>query len=242
MIENLSQVDIMAFGAHPDDVEIGAGGLLAKEAALGYKVGIVDLTKGEMGTRGTSEIRASEAQRAAEILGAAWRINLEIPDSGVSVTEDNIMQVVRLLRVCRPAIIIVPYWDDRHPDHVRTSQLVTEAHFKAGLKKLAPELKAFRPNIIIYYFLNRMENCSFIVDVSGSYEKKQAAVEAHFSQFGEAGMKPLAVLGVKRPLQFIESRDRFQGAQIGKAYGEAFLVRTPVHVEDPMQVWGPGKC
>lgn len=241
MYDSLSQVDIVAFGAHPDDVEIGAGGLLAKEAALGYKIGIVDLTRGEMGTRGTTEIRADEAQKAAGILGAAWRTTLEMPDSGVSVTPENVMKVARLLRICQPSIIVVPYWDDRHPDHAKASQLITEAHFKAGLKKLEPDLKAFRPNIILYYFLNRMDNYSFIVDVSGYYDKKQAAVEAHYSQFGDAGMKPLAVLGVKRPLQFIESRDRFQGAQIGTAYGEAFLVRTPVPLEDPMQVWGAGK-
>jgi len=241
MNDNLSQVDIMAFGAHPDDVEIGAGGLLAKETALGYKIGIVDLTRGEMGTRGTPEIRDEEAQNAARLLGAVWRENLEMPDSGVAVTLENVMQVARLLRLCRPSIIIAPYWDDRHPDHSRASQLVTEAHFKAGLKKLMPELKAFRPKIIMYYFLNRMDNYSFIVDVSGQYEQKQAAVEAHYSQFGDAGMKPLAVLGVRRPLQFIESRDRFQGAQIGTAYGEAFLIRTPVPVDNPMQVWGAEK-
>lgn len=241
MNDSLGQVDIMAFGAHPDDVEIGAGGLLAKEAALGYKIGIVDLTRGEMGTRGNPEIRADEAQKAAAIIGAAWRTNLGMPDSGVTVSQENVMQVARLMRTCQPSIVIAPYWDDRHPDHARASQLVTEAHFKAGLKKLEPELPAFRPNIILYYFLNRMDNYSFIVDVSEYYSQKQAAVEAHYSQFGDVGLKPLAVLGVKRPLQFIESRDRFQGAQIGTAYGEAYLVRTPVPLHDPMLVWGAGK-
>ncbi len=238
MTENNSKVDILAFGAHPDDVEIGAGGLLAKETALGYKIGIVDLTRGEMGSRGTPEIRAGEADRAAGILGAAWRLNLEMPDGNVTVNEENVMKVARVIRKYKPSILIAPFWDDRHPDHVRASQLVTEAHFKAGLKKLEPELQAFRPNVILYYFLNRMQDYSFIVDVSEHYAKKQEAIAAHHSQFGASGLKPLAVLGVKAPLQFIESRDRFQGAQIGKAYGEAFLVRTPVPVSDPMKVWG----
>ncbi len=232
------KVDIIAFGAHPDDVEIGAGGLLAKEAALGYRIGIVDLTRGEMGTRGTPEVRMEEALQAAEILGAEWRINLDMPDGNITVNHENIMKVARVVRKYRPSVILAPYWDDRHPDHVNTSRLVTEAHFKAGLKKLEPELTAFRPNIVLYYFLNRMEGFSFVVDVSKYYARKQEAVNAHYSQFGDAGLKPLAVLGVKAPLQFIESRDRFQGAQIGAAYGEAFLVRSPVPVEDPLKVWG----
>lgn len=238
MQDGLESVDIIAFGAHPDDVEIGAGGFLAKEAALGYKVGIVDLTRGEMGSRGTPDIRADEADKAAKILGATWRINLNMPDGMVNLEHENVMKAARIIRACRPSIIVAPYWDDRHPDHVRTSQLVTEAHFKAGLKKLEPELKAFRPNITLYYFLNRMEGYSFIVDTSHYYAQKQEAVAAHYSQFGDAGLKPLAVLGVKVPLQFIESRDRFQGAQIGTAYGEAFLVRTPIPIDDPMKIWG----
>ena len=232
------QVDIIAFGAHPDDVEIGAGGLLAKEASLGYRVGIVDLTRGEMGTRGTPEVRTKEAARAAEILGAVWRINLDMPDGNITVDHENVMKAARIIRTYRPSVIIAPYWDDRHPDHENTSRLITEAHFKTGLRKLEPEIPAYRPNIILYYFLNRMEGYSFIVDVSEHYTQKQEAVNAHYSQFGEGGLKPLAVLGAKAPLQFIESRDRFQGSQIGVFYGEAFLVRTPVPVEDPLKVWG----
>lgn len=238
MFNNLEKVDIVAFGAHPDDVEIGAGGFLAKESALGYKIGIVDMTRGEMGTRGTPDIRSVEADKAANILGAAWRLNMEFPDCGVTPDHESVMKVAKVIRAARPSIIITPYWDDRHPDHVNTSQLVTEAHFKAGLKKLEPKLAAFRPNVILYYFLNKMENYSFIVDVSDYYSKKQEAVSAHYSQFGDAGLKPLAVLGVKVPLQFIESRDRFWGAQIGVGHGEAFLVRTPVPIDDPMKMWG----
>ena len=238
MADSKEKVDIIAFGAHPDDVEIGAGGLVAKEAALGYKVGIVDLTRGEMGSRGTPDIRSGEAARAAEILGAVWRLNMDMPDGSVTPDHEHVMKVARAIRIYRPSVIIAPYWDDRHPDHVKTSQLVAEAHFKAGLKKLEPELPAHRPNMIIYYFLNRMEGFSFLVDVTEFYNKKQEAISAHESQFGAAGLKPLTVLGVKRPLQFIESRDRFQGAQIGTAYAEAFLVRTPVPVNDPMSIWG----
>jgi bacillithiol biosynthesis deacetylase BshB1 len=238
MPKHQDKIDIMAFGAHPDDIEIGAGGFLAKMADYGYKIGMVDLTRGEMGSRGSSDIRSEEAEKAAHILGAVWRINLEMPDGNVMVNHDQIMKIARLFRQHKPSIVIAPYWDDRHPDHVRCSQLVAEAHFKSGLKKLEPELKAYRPNVVLYYFLNRMENYSFIVDISKYYSKKQEAIGAHHSQFGEYGLKPLAVLGVKVPLQFIESRDRFQGAQIGIPYGEAFLVRTPVPIDDPMKIWG----
>lgn len=238
MFDNLEKVDILAFGAHPDDVEIGAGGFLAKEAALGYKVGIVDFTRGEMGSRGTPEDRAIEAENAAQILGAAWRINLGLPDGMLTPDHETVMKAARVIRAVKPSIVITPYWDDRHPDHVSASRIVTEAHFKSGLKKLEPEIDAFRPKIILYYFLNRMDNYSFVVDVSDFYYKKQEAVEAHFSQFGQAGLKPLAVMGVKVPLQFIESRDRLWGSQIGTAYGEAFLVRNPVPINDPMKIWG----
>lgn len=238
MFQDIEKVDILAFGAHPDDVEIGAGGFLAKEAALGYKIGIVDLTRGEMGTRGTPEVRAEEANKAAAILGASWRVNLELPDGMVTADQDSVMKAARLIRAARPSILVAPYWDDRHPDHVNASKIVAEAHFKAGLKKLEPELNAFRPNIIMYYFLNRMDTYSFIIDVSEHYTKKQEAVGAHYSQFGNAGLKPLAVLGIKVPLQFIESRDRLWGAQIGTGHGEAFLVRTPLPIDDPMKIWG----
>ncbi len=237
MTKKAEKVDIIAFGAHPDDVEIGAGGFLAKEAALGYKVGIVDLTRGEMGSRGTPDERAGEAGRAAVILGAVWRLNLELPDGNVTVNQESITKVVKVIRTYRPSIILAPYWEDRHPDHVKTGQLVIEAHFKAGLKKFEPEWEAFRPSIVLHYFLNKIGGYSFIVDVSGYYPKKQEAISAYHSQFGPAGLKQLAVLGVKAPLQVIESRDRFQGAQIGTAYGEAFWVRTPVPVDDPMKIW-----
>ncbi len=238
MTKNEKSVDLIAFGAHPDDVEIGAGGFLAKEAALGYKIGIVDLTRGEMGSRGTPEARAVEAGRAAEIIGAVWRLNLEMPDGSIAVDQESILEVAQVIRTYRPAIVLAPYWEDRHPDHVKTSQLITEAHFKAGLKKFKPDRRPFRPNIILYYFLNKIENYSFLVDVSQYYSRKQEAIGAYRSQFGAAGIKPLAVLGIKAPLQFIESRDRFQGAQIGAEYGEAFKVRTPVPVDDPMKIWG----
>lgn len=237
MTEENQQVDIIAFGAHPDDVEIGAGGLVAKEVELGYRVGLVDLTRGEMGSRGTPEERAEEAADAARILGLSWRQNLGLPDGEFEVTKENILLVVRLLRTYRPRIIIVPYWEDRHPDHVRASQLVQEAHFKSGLKKVLPELPAYRPQMMLFYFLNKMVPESFIVDVSAVYEKKWNSLLAHKTQFVRTKLKDPALLGAKEPLKFIESRDSYYGSQIGVRYGEPFVIKTPVPLADPLEIW-----
>lgn len=232
------KLDIIAFGAHPDDVEIGAGGFLAKEAALGYKIGIVDMTRGEMGTNGTPEIRAEEGDQAAKILGASWRKSMAFPDGMVTADHESVMKVARLLRIHRPSIILAPYREDRHPDHVNTSNLVTEAHFKAGLRKLEPEVPAFRPRILMYYFLNKMDEFSFIIDTSAHHATKMESIDAHYSQFGGRGLKHFELLGVRKPLQLIESRNKLYGAQIGTEYGEAFLINTPVPIEDPMKIWG----
>ncbi|MFZ5640168.1 MAG: bacillithiol biosynthesis deacetylase BshB1 [Bacillota bacterium] len=240
MTHENEQVDIIAFGAHPDDVEISAGGLVAKEAELGYRVGIIDLTRGEMGSRGTPEERAVEAREAAEILGLAWRKNFGLPDGEFEVSQENILLVARALRLYRPKIIILPYWEDRHPDHVRASLLIQEAHFKAGLKKVLPELPPYRPQIMIFYFLNKIVPQSFVVDVSAVYEKKWNSLLAHKSQFVRTKLKDPALLGAREPLKFIESRDSYYGSQIGVKYGEPFLIKTPVPLDDPMQVWCKG--
>jgi len=234
------QVDVIAFGAHPDDVEIGAGGLVAKEVEMGYRVGLVDLTRGEMGSRGTPEERAEEAEEAARVLGLTWRKNLGLPDGEFDVSGENILLVVRALRTYRPKIIIAPYWEDRHPDHVRASLLIQEAHFKAGLKKVLPELPPYRPAMTVFYFLNKMAPPSFIVDITSVYEKKWASLLAHQTQFVRTKLKDPALLGAREPLKFIESRDSFYGSQIGVKYGEPFIIKSPVPMADPMQVWGPG--
>lgn len=228
-------VDMIAFGAHPDDVEIGAGGLVAKETALGHKVGIVDLTEGELSTRGTVEIRKQEGLKAAKVLGASWRKNLYIPDGGVQVNQNNIDLVVRLIREYRPTVVLAPYWEDRHPDHVKAAFLIEEAVFKAGLVKYMPEMEPYRPRVVLHYYLNTPGEVSFIVDISDYFSVKWESLQAHHSQFGQSG-----VLGAKDPLSFVESRNRQYGAQIGRKYGEAFTTKIPVQLEDPIKVWGEG--
>lgn len=222
----MDHIDLIAFGAHPDDVEIGAGGLLAKEAANGYRIGIVDLTRGEMGSRGTVEERRREAERGAAVLGSAWRVNLAIPDRHIVIEDETLAAVVRLLRRHRPRIIIAPYWVDRHPDHVRCSELIKEAHFASGLAKYCPELPPYRPPLLFHYFINKTVEPSFIVDISDCHPRKKEAVLAHTSQF--AGNYPYG----------LESRDRYFGAQIRKTFGEGYLAAAPLAFSSPLTLWG----
>lgn len=232
------QVDIIAFGAHPDDIEIGCGGYLAKSVGLGYAVGMVDLTRGEMGSNGTVEQRHNEAQAAANILGAKWRENLAIPDRHVTINDDNLAKVVRLIRRHRPKIILAPYWEDRHPDHINASNLITEAYFAAGLKKFVTDLQGYRPAVVLYYILNRTQvQPSFIVDITGYHDKKEAAIIAHESQFQLLKNGWETVLNGGSYLYLLDSRDRYLGALIGGKHGEGFVVKNPIPITDPMKAW-----
>lgn len=231
-------VDIIAFGAHPDDVEIGCGGYVAKSVGLGYTVGIVDLTQGEMGSNGTVEGRRQEALEGAAILGAAWRENLAIPDRHVEINDDNLAKVVRVIRRFRPKIILAPYWEDRHPDHVGASNLINDAYFASGLKKFVPDLKGYRPAAVLYYFLNRTpKEPSFIVDVTEYHGKKQEAIAAHQSQFQMLAKGWETVLNSGSYLNVLDSRDRYFGSLIGARYGEGFVTKYPVPMPDPMRAW-----
>lgn len=232
----LEQVDIIGFGAHPDDVEIGCGGLLAKEVELGYKAGIVDLTRGEMSTNGTVEERSQEAEAAARILGAQWRLNLEVPDGHIEMSDEYLERVVRVLRNYRPRLIVVPYWEDRHPDHMAASQLITKAHFLAGLRTFCPDLEPYRPAEILYYFLNYEREPSFLVDITTQYEKKRESILAHQSQFGRKNEMLPTILNNSFPYM-IESRDRHNGAKIKTLFAEGFVTRNTLAVVDPLAMW-----
>ncbi|GAW93007.1 bacillithiol biosynthesis deacetylase BshB1 [Calderihabitans maritimus] len=228
-MERLEQVDLLAFGAHPDDVEIGTGGLLAKAVSRGYKVGVVDLTEGEMASTGTVEVRREEAKRAAEILGVAWRYNLKMPDSALEVTRDNQLKVIEVIRYSRPRLVVAPYWEDVHPDHIACSRLVMQSVYLAGLRKLLPEIPAYRPPKIIFYSLHYNVEPSFIVDISEYFSRKKEAVMAHASQFGRQG-----VVDTKWLLHVLESRNRYFGSRIGVYYGEGYLVKGPLAIDDPI--------
>ncbi len=226
---NVGIVDILAFGPHPDDIEIGIGGTLAKHAANGRSVGMCDLTAGEMASNGTVEERLAEAEAARNVLGARWRINLRLPDRAIGSDMAHQRMVAELVRRCRPRVIAVPYWSDRHPDHVAASQLLTEAVFSAGLRRYPAAGEAWKPESICYYFINDAAPPSFVIDVSDHYETKRRALACHATQFRPAGADSVATrLTSARFQQLIESRDAQYGAQTGVAFAEGFIVRAPL--------------
>ncbi len=182
------QVDLLAFGPHPDDIEIGIGGTLAKHVQAGQRVGLCDLTRGELGSNGTVEQRRAEADAALQVLGATWRENLGLPDGGLRDEPDQIRAVAELIRRTRPRTVAAPYWQDRHPDHVGASRLVTAAAFRAGLRRAELEGEPFRPDWVCYYFINDSGPASFIVDVSAQYEIKRRALRCHREKNGDQGL------------------------------------------------------
>jgi bacillithiol biosynthesis deacetylase BshB1 len=217
-------VDLLVFGPHPDDIEIGMGGTVARHVALGHRVGLCDLTAGEMGSNGTVEERLAEADAAAELLGVSWRVNLGLPDRGLHCTADHVKRIASVVRRTRPRTVALPYWSDRHPDHVAASALANEAVFSAGLRRFPADGEAWKPASTYFYFINDQVAPSFVVDVSDHYETKRRALACHVSQF--APQSPDAArtrLTSVRFQQLIESRDAQFGAQIGVAFAEGFV-------------------
>ena len=226
---SVEPVDLLAFGPHPDDIEIGIGGTVARHAALGHRVGLCDLTAGEMGSNGTVEERLQEAEAARLVLGAAWRVNLRLPDRAVGSSPDHQRIVASLIRRARPRAVALPYWSDRHPDHVRSSEMLTEAVFSAGLRRYEAAGEAWRPEWSCYYFINDSAMPSFVIDVSDHYETKRRALACHVTQFTPRATDAVATrLTSSRFQQLIESRDAQFGANAGVAFAEGFIVRQPL--------------
>lgn len=235
--EKKSSLDVLAIAAHPDDVELSAGGTLRKLADLGYRTGILDLTRGEAGTRGTPEIRAVEAQQAAEILGLHMRENLDLGDSHIWISEENRTKLVRAIRRWRPRILFTQFPDDPHPDHAHTAQLVREALHVSGLTKYDAEagLERWRPNCVAHFLFPRTVAPTFIVDISAESERKWEAIRAHASQFfNPISNEPQSRVSTQAFLSEIEARDRYFGALIGAERGESFFVREALNVPDPV--------
>jgi bacillithiol biosynthesis deacetylase BshB1 len=226
-------LDMLAFGAHPDDVELFAGGTLAKTAALGYATGVADMTRGELGTRGTATIRKKEALKAAEILGLKVRENMGFKDGNVSVTPEARLKVIRILRKYRPNIVLTHYWDDKHPDHVHTSRLVAEAIHHSGLAKIKTGQPRHRPPVLLYFKLPANLTPSFVVDVSEYNELRKAAIGAYRSQlFDASSREPMTRLSQPDFLFRIESIHSHYGTLIGKRIGEAFYYKEAVEIRD----------
>ena len=231
-------VDIIFFGAHPDDVELSCGATAAKSVRDGLRVGIVDLTRGEMGTRGTPQTRKREAANAAKALGAAFREQLDFQDGNLQTGREQELEIIGILRRRRPRLVFAPYPEDRHPDHTRAGRIVTEAAFYAGLKSLQTELPAHRPQTVIYYLQNYMITPSFVVDVTAHWKTKMRAVAAFKSQFYDpASKEPKTFISDPKFLEMIEARGRHFGALIGTTYGEAFVTRQPPRIDDPIAAY-----
>ena len=222
------KVDLLGFGPHPDDLEIGLGGTLAKLGSLGFAVGLCDLTRGEMASNGTPEVREREAQQASGVLGAAWRQNLALPDRAIGSAPDHVRRVVELIRRARPRTIAIPYWQDRHPDHQAAAMLLREGVFNAKLGRYQADGEPWGVEWVCYYFINDTGPASFVVDVSEHYERKKQALACYASQFTRATGSTDTRLNTPMFSQLIESRDAQFGALAGVRYAEGIVVAEPV--------------
>jgi len=242
-------LDALAFGAHADDAELSCGGTLIKLAGMGYKTGVIALTRGETGTRGSAELRAKEFDAAAEVMNLSAHKMLDIPDGRIEVTWENKLKIIAEIRAHRPRIVFAPYWSDRHPDHENASQLVRASVYLAGLEKIDTGQEAFRP-VKLVFCQSRFEFApSFVVDITDAQAQKMNAIRAYASQFHRPDQPAAAPAStpasgetlIARPefLDHIEARDRRFGAQIGVKFGEPFLVREALKVDDPIAFFGP---
>jgi bacillithiol biosynthesis deacetylase BshB1 len=230
------QADVVAFGAHPDDVELTVGGTVLSLRAAGHAVVIVDCTRGELGTRGSAEIRAVEAQEAARRLKVDRRINLGLPDGHLRATDEARKKVVDVIRDLRPVIVLAPRPDDLHPDHAHLSTLVKECAFLAGIARYGAGGKAHRPRAVLQYASHTLFSPSFVVDISAHFEAKKHAALAYKSQFFDAASKE-APTYISSPgfWDWWEGRARHYGNLVGAKYGEPFVVDGPMLVKDAVE-------
>jgi N-acetylglucosamine malate deacetylase 1 len=234
----MMRLDLLAIAAHPDDVELTCGGTMLKMALKGYKTGILDLTEGEMGTRGNRETRAKEAARAAKILKVSWRGNLGVPDSDVQPVRPHKLKLATLIRELRPRTVILPYWQARHPDHYHASTLGYEGCFLAGLKQLPMEGEPYRPFKILYATSFEGMPPSFVVDISKEYETRRKAILAYGSQFrpAQSERKQKVFLAIDQLDARMDLMARKSGDLIGVKYGEPFLQKEMLRVEDVVEL------
>jgi bacillithiol biosynthesis deacetylase BshB1 len=232
------KLDLLAIAAHPDDVELTCGGTLLKMAEKGYTIGILDLTAGEMGTRGTPETRANEAALAAKILKVSWRGTLGVPDSDVQASRQNKLRLAKVIRELRPRTVILPYWQARHPDHYHASALGYEGCFLAGLKQLPIEGEPHRPFKILYATSFEGMPPTFIVDVTKQYEARRRAILAYGSQFrpAKSEKKRRVYLAIDELDPKMDLLARHYGQKIGVKYGEPFLQKELMAVDDIVEL------
>jgi N-acetylglucosamine malate deacetylase 1 len=232
-------VDALAFGPHPDDVELFCGGTVIRLGELGYTTGVVDLTRGERASHGTPELRAREAEAASRELGLTFRDNLDLPDTGLAPTAEQIAAVVGVLRRRRPELVLVPWIEDRHPDHGTAGVLVTRAVYFAGVRRYAPEHgERFVPRQLLYYATRHRITPSFIVDTSAAAARKARAIACYSSQLVRRGTGADAdptLISSPRATEAIEARDRYYGSMIGVSHGEPLRSPNTPGLVDPLR-------
>jgi bacillithiol biosynthesis deacetylase BshB1 len=227
------KLDILAFAAHPDDVELACSGTVLKHIHAGLAVGVADLTRGELGTRGTAEIRAREAAAATEIMGVKVRVNLGLEDGFFRHDKESLMRIIEVIRTYRPDIVMATAVSDRHPDHGRAARLVSEACFLSGLPKIVTRKDgqpqdAWRPASIYHYIQDYWIKPDFIVDISDFFEKKMSAIRAFPSQFySPDSSEPETPISTKEFWDFLSARAEEMGRLIGARYGEGFTTERP---------------
>ena len=231
----MRHVDVLAFGAHPDDVEIGCGGTLIKLTDAGTKVGVIDLVRGELGTRGSAEIREAEASESSKILGLTARENLGLPDGHIRATPEAKRKIVEVIRRWKPESIFVPYWKDRHPDHANASPLVYESTFMAGLERYDTGQEKHRPKRLFYYAGWYEFEPTFIVNITDQFDRKMEAIYAFSTQFQpDRSLGPQTRLTEPSTDWLIRSRMAYYGARIRVKYAEAFLIHGHLAADSPL--------
>lgn len=233
------KLDVLAIGAHPDDVELSCSGTLINEIRLGKKVGIVDLTQGELGSRGTIETRYSEAAEASKIMGVAVRENLKMRDGFFVNDEAHKLQIVQVLRKYQPDIVLGNVLDDRHPDHGRAGEMIYDACFLSGLRQVktfgedGKEQEKWRPKYLLHYIQDRFHEPDFIVDVSDSWELRMQAIKAYKTQFHDPqSTEPQTYLSNPEFLDAIVGRARLLGKRIGVQFAEGFISKKSIGIRN----------
>ena len=238
----MNKLDILVFAAHPDDVELSCSGTVLKHISLGYKVGIIDLTKGELGSRGSAEIRAEESKRASEILGIHMRENLGFRDGFFEIDEAHLLKVIEVIRKYQPEIILANAKNDRHPDHKRGGDLISRAAFLSGLIKIETALdgnkqEKWRPKVMYRYIQEQYFEPDFVVDISGFETKKLEAIKAFTSQFyNPDSTEPITPISREDYLEFVVARMKQFGGQINTQFGEGFTIERYIGVDDLFQL------
>lgn len=233
----MGKVDVLAIAVHPDDAELGCSGTLLKAVAAGKRVAVCDMTAGELGTRGSAELRLKESLKSNEILGSTFRINLGMADGFFEVTAENKMKLIQVIRACRPDVVLCNAISDRHPDHGRASELQKVACFLSGLQKIESELngkaqESWRPRLVLHYIQDHFIAPNIIVDITEYWERKMESIMAFSSQFYDPNsQEPESAISSKEFIEFQEGRALQMGRFIGVRYGEGFTSDRPLGID-----------